>query len=81
MLILKHPLIHCYSGRSNKRDDTFKTTGFPKFLTYRVVSNSQLLVSYSEQRRITSCGYATNWNSTGYVEFYHPVRKYRMKTS
>jgi len=44
----------------------------------QVVSNSQLLVSNSEQRHVKIEGYATNWNSTGYFEMYLSPRKYRV---
>ena len=34
---------------------------------------------YSEQRNITTYGYATNWNTTGYAEFHHLERKHTVK--
>jgi hypothetical protein len=51
------------------------------YLIGEVVSNSHLLVFYSEQRRIKLYGYATNWNSTGYFEVYHSVREYSVNVS
>ena len=42
------------------------------------MSNSQLLVFYSEQGNTEVFGYATNWNSTGYYDINCSVRKYRL---
>jgi len=42
------------------------------------MSNSQLLVFYSEQRNKEFFGYVTNWNSTGYYDINCTVRKYRI---
>ena len=80
-IILTLSLIFCSSGRSNKRGDIIKTTGLHTFSRKTFISNSQLLVSDSEQRHITTYGYATYWNSSGYFEFYHTVRKWRVKVS
>ena len=42
------------------------------------MSNSQLLVFYSTQRKITVYGNATNWNGTGFDENYQPPSKFRV---
>jgi len=44
----------------------------------QTVSNSQLLVFYSEPIKITTYGTAKNWNSSGYFEVNHPDRKYKL---
>jgi len=46
------------------------------FYIFKVVFNSQLLVFYSEKRHIITYGYASNWNTTGYVEFHHLQNKH-----
>jgi len=43
------------------------------------VSNSQLLVFYSSQIRITISGNVTNWNDTGFDENYETPSKFRVK--
>jgi len=48
------------------------------FYIFKVVFNTQLLVFYSEQRNITTYGYASNWNTTGYAEFHFLERKHRV---
>jgi hypothetical protein len=56
-----------------------KPMGCVYFYISKVVANSHLILFYSEKRRITTYGYATNWNNTGYFEAYHSVRTYRVK--
>jgi len=44
------------------------------------MSNSQLLVFYSEQSPVTINGKAINWNSAGYWdEVFQPLSKFRVK--
>jgi hypothetical protein len=43
------------------------------------VSDSLLLMFYSEQRYITLKGNATNWNGTGFEEIFNPTSKFRVK--
>jgi len=40
------------------------------------VSNSQLIVFYSEHRHKKIYGYMTNWNSTGYFDIHSSEGKY-----
>ena len=64
------------SKTANKRGEIFKTTGVYIFLRTTILSNSQLLIFYSEQTYITVYGNATNWNSTGYWdEVFQPLSK------
>jgi hypothetical protein len=79
MLILTLQLILCFSGCSNQRDEIFKKLSCLHFYIFKVVFNSQLLVFYSEKRNITTYGYASNWNTTGYVEFHYLERKHWVK--
>jgi hypothetical protein len=43
------------------------------------VSNSHILVFYSEQSHIKIYGNATNWNGSGWQEIYAPPCKFRVK--
>jgi len=45
----------------------------------QLLSNSQILVFYSEQQHVIITGYATNWNSTGYFEVFDQESKYIVK--
>ena len=62
-------------GRSNKRVKSSKQLGCTHFYVNQVVSDSRHLVFYSAQRYVTTYGYATNWNCTGYYEVYNFLRK------
>jgi hypothetical protein len=57
-----------------------KQLGCLRFYTPQLMSNSQLLVLYSQQRHITFSGNATNWNRSGYwEEIYVEPGKSRVK--
>ena len=43
------------------------------------MSNSQLIVFYSENRYVTVNGTITNWNSTGLEQNYSPSCKYTLQ--
>ena len=57
----------------------FNKSEISTFLHKTFVSNSHLFVLYSEKSHLIQNGNATNWNSTGYFEVYHPVCKYSVK--
>jgi len=46
-----------------------------------MVPNSHHLLFYREHVHTAFHGYITNWNSTGYFEFYHQDRKYSFHVS
>ena len=46
---------------------------------YTYLSKSQFLVFNSEKRHMKTYGFTTNWNSSGYIELIHLVRKYNLK--
>jgi hypothetical protein len=56
-----------------------KRLGCLHFYTRQVVSNSHILVFYSEQSHVTLYGNATNWNGSGWQEVYEPLCKFRVK--
>jgi hypothetical protein len=74
LLILKFP------GQSSQSGKSYTQLGCIHFYIYQVVSDSdsQILVFYSKERRITLSGNATNWNSSGCYEAYYPDRKIRV---
>ena len=78
-LILTITLIICCSRLSNKGEIISKQQGCKHFYVQQIVSNSQILVFYSEKRHFKILGYARNWNSFGYIELHHIERKYRIR--
>jgi len=62
-----------------KKVKSSKQVGCLNFYVLHVVSNSRLILFYSEKRHIKTYGLTTNWKTTGYFEIYHPMLMYRVK--
>jgi len=67
---------------SKQKEWNIQTNWNIYFFVQDIVSNSQHIVFYSEQRQITVNGNAINWNSTGYwEEDFQILSKFRVKCS